>query len=61
VKGERYCYESSEFWIRRLINQLNHGAQFNALNWFKKVSTLTKKENETGFQPVREEVILNGY
>jgi len=44
IKGQRYSYESSEFWCRRFMNCLNKGAQFNALNWFKRVSTLTKKE-----------------
>ena len=44
IKGQRYHYESSEFWCRKFIQCLDKGAQFNALNWFKRVSKLTKKE-----------------
>jgi hypothetical protein len=44
VKGKVYEYESSEFWCRRLMNCLKNGAQFNALNWFKRVSKLVRKE-----------------
>ena len=44
IKGHKYYYESSEFWCRKFIQSLNKGAQFNALNWFKRVSTLIRKE-----------------
>ena len=44
VKGVRYTYHSSEFFCRRFLNALNCGAQFNALNWFKRVSRVIKKE-----------------
>ena len=44
IRGNRYKYRSSEFWCRRLINCLDHGAQFNALHWFKRVSVLVEKE-----------------
>ena len=44
IKGQRYHYESSEFFCRRFINCLDKGAQFNALNWFKRVSRLVKRE-----------------
>ncbi len=40
VKGKHYEYESSEFFCRRLMDQLDKGAQFMALNWFKRVATL---------------------
>lgn len=44
VEGRRYTYHSSEFWCRKFMNCLDKGAQFNALNWFKRVSKLVRKE-----------------
>ena len=44
VKGRRYRYESSVFFCKKFIQCLDKGAQFNALNWFKRVSKVIKKE-----------------
>jgi len=44
IEDKVYEYESSEFYCRRLMNCLKHGAQFNALCWFKRVAKLVGKE-----------------
>lgn len=44
VKSKKYTYESSEFWCRKFMACLDKGAQFNALNWFKRVSKIIRKE-----------------
>jgi len=43
IKGKRYEYESSEFWCRKFMQCLDKGAQFNALNWFKRVSRVREE------------------
>lgn len=44
IKGRKYRYESNEFFCRKFMACLDKGAQFNALNWFKRVSKIAKKE-----------------
>ena len=44
IKNRKYTYESSEFFCRKFMACLNKGAQFNALNWFKRVSKIIEKE-----------------
>ncbi len=39
-----YRYESSEFFCRKFIQCYERGARFNALNWFKRVSTNHREE-----------------
>jgi len=43
--GKRaYTYVSSEYCCRHFIERLKHGARFKALNWFKPLAKLIKKE-----------------
>jgi len=44
IKSKKYTYESSEFFCRKFMAHLDKGAQFNALNWFKRASKIIEKE-----------------
>lgn len=39
-----YTYVSNEYFCRRLMLEFQYGAGFNALNRFKKVSRVIRKE-----------------
>jgi len=43
IKGVIYEYEASEYFCRKFVQCLDKGAQFNALNWFRRVSKLEGK------------------
>jgi len=46
ISNVTYTYQSSEFFCRKFLSCYAEGGRFNALNWFKRMAKVVKKEVE---------------